>query len=204
MATADKLLHDAQYAFASISYGESRANRRNRSRAASLCRKIIRKYPGSMEAAEALAILRRLGEESYLSELPIRHRHITQARHHGKPRSPGSMPLAQPRAPEAQSQPDARAAAPRATGSDETLDWGGLLGLLLAAPKIALGILVSAGFFLFSIFGPLLLFPLIGLVLFTGPFRSMLNGAQREQANQFIAGANAWIAERRRTGSGFS
>ena len=60
------------------------------------------------------------------------------------------------------------------------------------------------GLFLVSIFGPLLVLPLIALVLFNGPFRSMLNRSQREQASEFIAKANAWIDERRRASGGFS
>ena len=58
MASAEHLLHEAQFAFNSITYGDSRANRRNAARASKLCRKIIRKYPGSMEEHEAHAILR--------------------------------------------------------------------------------------------------------------------------------------------------
>ena len=67
-----------------------------------------------------------------------------------------------------------------------------------------LGILVFVGLFLFVIFGPFLVLPLLALVFFTGPFRSMLKRSQREQANEFIARANAWIDERRRAGGGFS
>ena len=204
MASAEKLLHDAQYAFASITYGESRANKRNRSRATSLCRKIMRKFPGSMEAAEAFAILQRLGQEAYMSELPVRHRHITEAQHHGSTRSSGSMPLARSQSPTTRTEPTDRAIASRTTDSDETLDWGGLLGLLLAAPKIVLGILAFFGLLLFSFLGPLLVIPLLAFVLFTGPFRSMLSRPQRERADEFIARTNAWIDERRRAGGGFS
>ena len=203
MASAEKLLHDAQYAFASITYGESRANKRNRARATSLCRKIMRKYPGSMEAAEALSILRRLGEESYLSELPVRHRHITEARHHGETRPQAGMPLARPRTPAAPPPASGSVMPSRPPVGNESLDWSGLLGLLLTMPKVVLGILVFVGLFLFSIFGPFLVLALIALVLFTGPFRSMLNRSQREQASEFIARANAWIDERRRAGGGF-
>ena len=70
MATAEQLLNEAQYAFANISFGESFANTRHAARAKSLCRKIIRKFPATMEAGEARAILKRLGEEAYTSEMP--------------------------------------------------------------------------------------------------------------------------------------
>ena len=55
MATAEKLLHDAYFAFNSISYGETPGNKRNKRRATSLCRKILRRFPGTTEAAEAHA-----------------------------------------------------------------------------------------------------------------------------------------------------
>ena len=34
-----------------------------------------------MEASEARAILRRLGEEAYTSQMPILHRHVSHAEH---------------------------------------------------------------------------------------------------------------------------
>ena len=82
MATAEKLLHEAYFAFGNISYGETPNNKRNTRRATSLCRKILRKYPGTKEAAEAHAILMRLGEEAYTSQLNRQHKHITQTAHH--------------------------------------------------------------------------------------------------------------------------
>ena len=110
MASAEHLLHEAQYAFQSISFGESRENARNRSRAKSLSNKIIRKFPASMEVAEAHAILRRLGEEAYASKLKLQHQHVSRSTHHRPP----------PSTPEPQSI---------FTGSAEieTLNWTGLI-----------------------------------------------------------------------------
>ena len=88
MASAEQLLHEAQYAFSCITYGESRQNRRNASRASSLCKKIIRKYPGTMEASEADAILKRMGERGYTSNLAVVHRHKSPREHH-RPRRAG-------------------------------------------------------------------------------------------------------------------
>ena len=85
MASAEQLLNEAQYAFQSISSGESPDNRRNASRAKSLCKKIIRKFATTSEAAEAHAILRRLGEEVYSSNLSIEHRHTDPVTHHTAP-----------------------------------------------------------------------------------------------------------------------
>ena len=73
MATAEKLLHEAYFAFGNISYGETPDNKRNKRRATRLCHKILRKYPGTTEAAEAHAILMRLGEEAYTSLLTKQH-----------------------------------------------------------------------------------------------------------------------------------
>ena len=183
MATAEQLLNEAQYAFANISFGESLANTRHAARAKSLSRKIIRKFPTTMEAQEAHAILRRLGEEAYTSELPIVHRHVTRSR-----RRQPSQAMTIPRAAR---EPHGRA---------DTLDWGGLLGLLLSLPKTIAFALIAAGFVLFSLFGWLIVLPLVALVLFTGPFRSLLQPAQRNQLNDLVANINSFIDERRGTG----
>lgn len=210
MATADKLLHDAQYAFQSISFGQSRDNTRNRSRAKSLCMKIIRKYPATMEAGEAHAILRRLGEEAYTSNLSKTHRHVASAIHHKpKPTTPigrvhkhvsredhysaKALARAKARTPVPDSQFSAFD-----DGTAETLNWAGLVGLLLALPKAILGLIAFAGFFLFGILGPFLFVPLVLLVMFTGPFRHMLKPEQRKEMNEFIVRANDHIEQRGR------
>lgn len=210
MATAEKLLHEAQYAFQSISFGESRDNTRKRSRAKSLCMKIIRKYPATMEAGEAHAILRRLGEEAYSSNLSKRHRHITQAEHHKpKPKTPigrvhkhvsredhyGAKALARAKARTPVPDPQYSAFD---DGMAETLNWAGLVGLLVALPKAILGLIALAGLFLFGIFGPFLFIPLVLLVMFTGPFRQMLKPEQRREMNEFIVRANDYIEKRER------
>ena len=45
---------------------------------------------------------------------------------------------------------------------------------------------------------------LVALVALTGPFRSVLAPAQRKQLDEFIVRANAFIEERRRSGSGLA
>lgn len=189
MATAEKLLQEAQYAFQCISFGKSRANARNRSRAKSLCKKIISKYPATMEAGEAHAILRRLGEEAYTSSLAVRHRHISQESHH----SANTLARAQARTP----LPDAQYAAAD-DGVVETLDWGRLLGMLLDLPKVVLAVVAFAGVFLFGILGPFLFVPLVLFVMFTGPFRQMLKAEQRNEMNAFIARVNDYMERRER------
>lgn len=190
MASAEKLLHEAQYAFQSISFGESRENSRNRSRATSLCKKIIRKFPGSMEAGEAHALLRRLGEEAYVSTLPTRHRHIPQTDHH-RPR------LAKPKASDYAVRTPVPQSMDTGDAANETLNWGGLLALLFALPKVILFLLALGVLFLFGLLGPFLFIPLVLFVLLTGPFRQMLKAEQRRDMNAFIVKANDFIDQRR-------
>jgi hypothetical protein len=187
MANAEKLLHEAQFAFQSISFGDTPDNRRNASKALALCNKIIRKYPASMEAGEAHAILRRLGEEAYSSKMASRHRHVPQRVHHSAP-SPTRTPTHTP----TQQNPFV------AHGKIETLDWGALLGWLFSVPKFVLGAIVLGGFILFGLFGPFLFIPLIAFVLFTGPFRQMLRQDQRNNLNSLVQRINAFVAERSR------
>ena len=186
MANAEKLLHEAQYAFQSISFGQSRENTRNRSRAKSLCMKIIRGYPASMEAGEAHAILRRLGEEAYSSKMRSRHVHIEQSEHHSTPVSKPGPQLSRTQVPRPQTM--------MVGGDDvEMLNWGGLTGLIFTLPKAVLGLIAFAGFFLFGILGPFLFVPLILFVMFTGPFRSMLKPEQQREMNAFVVRVNDHI-----------
>ena len=186
MASAEQLLNEAHFAFASISYGESLANKRNAARAKALCRKIMRRYPSSMEASEARAILRRLGVESYVSTLPDTHQHMTQASHHlGKETHGASREVA-------------------STTGGPALDWSGLITVLLMTPKLVLGVLGAVGFALFALIGPLVFVALAALVILTGPFRSILAPVQQKQIDEFIVRANAFIDERRRSGSGLA
>ena len=185
MASAEQLLNEAQYAFQSVGYGESRDNKRNASRAASLCKKIIRKFPTSSYAAEAHAILRRLGEEAYTSHLRVEHRHIAPSEHHTAPTA------------KLQTRP---------TRDDVTVpfDWAGLLAVILVTSKTVLAVIAFFGIVLFGLFGPLLLLPLIAFVFLTGPFRQLLKPQQRRDMNFFVARANAYIKERRRSGTGLT
>ena len=187
MASAEQLLNEAQYAFANISFGESLANARHAARAKSMCRKIIARFPLTTEAQEARAILKRLGEEAYASKMPILHRHVPQSQHH-EARKPLSAPRTTRMGQQQQAEPG------------QSLDWSGLLGLLFGLPKTLLFVVIVAGSVLFSLFGWFILVPLVALVLFTGPFRSLLQPAQRDQLNDVVARINALIDERRGSG----
>lgn len=189
MASAEQLLNEAQYAFQSISSGETGHNRRNAARAKSLCKKIFRKFPGSSEAAVAHGIMMRLGEEEFTSQLAVEHQHTTQAEHHTAP-TPALMPKAKTQA--------------RATRQDEMVpfDWAGLIAVILVTSKTVLAVIAFLVIFLFGIFGPLMFLALIVLVLLTGPFRQTMKPRQRQQMNEFVVRANAYIEEKRRSGTG--
>jgi hypothetical protein len=189
MASAEQLLNEAQYAFQSISSGQSPDNKRNASRASSLCKKIIRKFPTSSYAAEAHAILRRLGEEAYSSNLSVEHRHTTQAKHHtALTPMPKSKPLVRP------------------TRHDEIVpfDWAGLLAVILVTSKTVLAVIAFFVVFLFGIFGPFMFLAFIALIFLTGPFRQTMKPRQREVMNEFVVRANAYIEERRKSGTGLT
>ncbi|MDJ0700742.1 MAG: hypothetical protein QNJ07_12870 [Woeseiaceae bacterium] len=176
MADAERLLNEAQYAFQSISYGESWSNRRNRRKATSLCKKIMRKYPGTTQAREAHSILLRLGEQAYQSNLQKVHVHRTQAEHH--------------RAPDISSQP---LLSPATRPDTEPFNWGGLLGWLFGLPKAILIIAAIFVLFLWGIFGPFVLVPLVAFVLFTGPFRRLLGPKQQSELNTLVTRLNDYI-----------
>lgn len=183
MASAEKLLHEAQYAFASITFGESLGNKRNAARATTLSRKIIRQFPGSTEASEAHAILRRLGEEAYVSKLATRHVHQLQAEKH-RPRE------TQRRARRPQPQRDTTI-----TSMEEvvSLDWAAMLRWLRSRPASMLFVIAIGVLFLAGLFGYFIFLPLIGLVLFTGPFRKTLNLEQREALDNVVKRVNAFV-----------
>jgi len=181
MASAEQLLNEAQYAFQCINAGESRDNGRNASRARSLCKKIIRKFPTSTEANSAHAILRRLGDEAYTTGLGPPHQGVVEHVFH------------KVQSPESQQRP---------TQSDEavTLNWTGLLHLIFSTQKSILAVVGIVVVVLFAIFGPFLLIVLIVLFLFTGRFKQMLKPDQGRKMNELIKQINAHIEERRRTG----
>lgn len=191
MASAEQLLNEAQYAFQSISSGETGHNRRNAARAKSLCKKIFRKFPGSSEAAVAHSIMMRLGEEEFTSQLAVEHQHTTQAEHHTAP-TPTLVPKTK--------------APAKSTRHDEMVpfDWAGLMAVILVTSKTVLAVIAFIVIFLFGIFGPLLFLAFIGLMFLTGPFRQTMKPRQRQHMNEFVVRANAYIEEKRRSGTGLT
>ena len=180
MASAEQLLNEAQYALHSINSGESRDNGRNASRARALSKKIIRKFPTSTEANSAHSILRRLGDEAYVSGLGAPHEGVVEHVFH------------KVQSPESQQRP---------TQSDETvvLDWAGLLRLIFSTQKSGLAVVVIVVGVLFANFGPFLLIALFALLLFKVRFKQMLNPSQGQKMNELITRINAHVAEQRKT-----
>ena len=84
------------------------------------------------------------------------------------------------------------------------LDWRGLLSLLLATPKVVLGVMLAVGLLLFGIFGWFLLLPLVLLVFLTSPARGLLQRKERNDINAFVVQANAWIDRKLQEGSGLT
>lgn len=195
MASAEQLLNEAQYAFQSISSGDTGENRRNAARAKSLCKKIFRKYPGSSEAAVAHGIMMRLGEEAFTSQLAVEHQHTTQAEHHTAP-TPTPTPTLMPKT---------RTQA-RTTRQDEMVpfDWAGLLAVILVTSKTVLAVIAFLVVFLFGFLGPFMFLAFIGLLFLTVPFRQTLKPQQRRKINEFVVRANAYIEERRKSGKGLT
>jgi hypothetical protein len=101
-----------------------------------------------MEAAEAHAVLRRLGEEAYASKMQVQHVHTSQREHHQAPEPGPQMP-------------------PGEDAGIEAFNWSGLMSWLFMVPKFVLGIAVLAGIFLFGIFGWFIFVPLVAFVLLT-------------------------------------
>jgi len=80
------------------------------------------------------------------------------------------------------------------------VDWRGLLNLIFNTPKSSLAVVGTVAFVLFAFLGPFLLIPLIAFVIFTGRVRQQLKPMQRQKMNEFIARANTYVEERRKTG----
>ncbi len=179
MASAEALLHEAQYAFQSVSFGDTRDNRQNSARAKSLAMKIIRKFPASNEASGAHAILQRLGDEAYASRFKYSHDHQPQP---DGPHTHSQLTT--------QSRVESRR---RSQEPIELLDWQRLIVRLLKLPKGVWVATMFGGIFLLGILGPLLFLPLLGLIIFVGPFRHMFPVKSRKDMNTAIRRINAWL-----------
>ncbi len=186
MATAEALFHEAQHEFNSISFEDSRKNRRHAAKAKSLAKKILRKYPDTPEAQVAASILWRLGDETYASG--FRHTHAAEP-FAGKAVNPE---------PHRHNRAAPISAATDADGDAPELDWARLVAWLFKLPKAVLAGLFLVALFLFGIFGFLLVVPLVVVFLLTGPLRRHMDPANRQQVNRAIVAINAFVGSDRR------
>ena len=179
---AEQLLHEAQYAFNNISFGDNRQNRRNASRARSLARKVIARFPETTEAYVARGILRRLGDEAYAEVSDHKH---------ALPRTVSGQERHQRHAFGSQQNPTT--ASSENGASVESIDWGGLIGLLLRLPKATLAVAAFLLFVGFGLLGGLLFFPLIAFALAVGPLRHFFPSNRRRQIDTLIVRINQLI-----------
>jgi hypothetical protein len=184
MADAGELLREAQYAFHNVSHGNSPDNRRNTAHAKSLARKIIRKFPTSMEAGQAQQILERLdpdsatlsiqrGPEHQFKQID-RHEQIEQ--HH---RLADSSPSIGGR-----KRPVNR-------------DWKKLLQALTHLKSFERNLLLVGAFFLVTLMPFAALTIAATIIFLAGPFEKYHPQGTQDVLDKFYAQTDAWIAKRR-------
>jgi hypothetical protein len=78
------------------------------------------------------------------------------------------------------------------------------MSVILATPKVVLGVIGFVAFILFGIFGPFIFLALLALLFFATPVRAMLQPRQRKEINALVIRANAWIDDKYRSGSGLT
>ncbi len=147
MADAGELIRDAQYAFHNITHGESRGNRKNTSRAKTLARKIIRKFPSSIEAGQAQQILDRLDPDSVTHSTQKVPEHQFDQKDRHEQVEPHHRPLDSSRSPDGEARAgdrDWKKLLLRLTqihGNSRNFIFVGLLLLVTVLPYVALAIL---------------------------------------------------------------
>ena len=183
MANAEQLLNRAQYAFQNIGYGNNPGSRKHTARARSNSMKVIRKYPGSSEAAIAHTILVRLDEDAYAAPSKFKHTHSTAPKNihsHTDLRMPVPVQVSSRRS---------------GNMSSEQLQWLKLIVRFFTLPKIVLGVFFLVGLFVFALFGPFILLPIAFLLILGSPLRQMFPEKNRQGADEVIRKINAWLDE---------
>lgn len=182
--SAEELLREAQYAFQCISFGDTRDNRKNASRATRYAKKIIRKYPTSSEARQANDLLIRLGNEHYAQQFRQQHRTHSPSEtlhdHSDLKRRPSVVVSLE----DYSSEPIAWS----------TL-WNGVLGLkanfLVMGATIVFFFVLIFGFFL-----PIVAFAFFALMR---PLSKQNSPEARTARNRLMQLANAWLQKNQRS-----
>jgi hypothetical protein len=177
MADAGELIRDALYAFYNISHSDSPDNRRNTARAKSISRKIIRKFPGSIEADQAQQILERLDPAAATHSLQKQPQHrLDQADRHE------------------QVDQHFRATAKQRPANR---DWKKLLQAVTLLNAFERNLLLAGGLLL-VIMLPFLAFAIIGASIFlAGPFKKYRPQESEDLLDKFFSQLDAWIIKRR-------
>lgn len=183
MADAGELMRDAQYAFHNITHGESRGNRKNTSRAKTLARKIIRKFPSSIEAGQAQQILDRLDPDSATHSIQKVPEHQFDQKDRHEQVEPHHRPLDSSRSP---------AGAARAGDRD----WKKLLLRLTQIQSSSRNSILIALFLLVTLlpYGALAILAII--VFWTGPFKQFHPRGTQENLDKLYTKLSAWVTSK--------
>ena len=190
MATADELLRDAQYAFHSVSFGDTRENRRNKARAKSLSQKIIRKFPDSVEARQAHSILGKLQGRAHTPRFEHDHASDSQGRMNESPIKPMGLWVESPAEPRVES---ARAPINYEQQEDAKLNWR-KIGRSFLRLELSTQLAVIAGVVLVGAFFGIFPFVLIGIAIhFSGRLEKQNPVVFRRIRDEFMKPVDAWL-----------
>jgi len=156
VASAGELIREAQYAFRNISYGSTDV-RKYKARAAKYAKRVIRKYPVSVEASQARRILDQLNVQIAIQPQPIVAPPPDAAANFEKSHSSSS------------GHTSGLSSTPPASGSrfrqsSDAEDWRGIIRRFIELPsnkKKMLGIIAAV-----AIFFPGGIFAVSGLIVF--------------------------------------
>jgi hypothetical protein len=183
MADAGELIRDAQYAFNSITHGESRGNRKNTSRAKTLARKIIRKFPSSIEAGQAQQILDRLDPDSLTHLIQKAPEHQFEQKDRHEQVEPHHRPIDSSRSPDGKARAGDR-------------DWKKLLLRLTQIQSSSRNSILIALFLLVTLlpYGALAILAII--VFWTGPFEQFHPRGTQENLDKLYTKLSAWVTSK--------
>lgn len=180
MADAGELLRDAQYAFYNITHGESPDNRKNKARAKSLARKIIRKFPTSAEADQAHQILEKMDPNtSTQSMLRLSEHPFDPLDQHDRPH-----------------QTDDGRTPARESADPVNRDWKKLLLELTHIRSFERNVLLVAAFLLVTLlpFGALIIAAM--LIFLLGPFDKYHPEGTQETLDRLYVQLDSWVSKR--------